>query len=204
LQNIIEEFLKKFPSRVSQASIVDSRTTHIITNDDQHFSRSALSMKLIEGIAHHCFCVSFRWIIDCLKYDRIIDENPYEIEGYDTDYQLCGGPKRSRLAEKRHSLFENVCFMIKCTENNDNRVSNDRLQDLITTCGGHIIACVTQSLLDQFDIVVLCDRLYVSERRHNYDQCRLLGINFVSSEWVLQSIREYRQKPFTSFEETPL
>ena len=161
-------------------------------------------MKLIEAIAHHCFCISYRWIIDCLKYDRIIDESSYEIEGDDIDYFANGGPKRSRLIEKHYSLFENIRFMIKCTENNDIRIKNDRLQDLITTCGGEIITCVTQSLLDKFTIVVLCDRVYVSERRSNYEQCRALNINFLSYNWVLESILEYRQKAFKSYEETPL
>ncbi|CAF4681952.1 unnamed protein product, partial [Rotaria sp. Silwood2] len=44
-----------------------------------------------------------------------------------------GGPKRSRSIDKHHSFFENICFMIKCTENNDINTTNDRLQDLITT-----------------------------------------------------------------------
>jgi len=161
-------------------------------------------MKLIEGIANHCYCVSYRWLLDCVKYDRIIDENPYEIESDDTENHAHGGPKRSRMVEKRHALFENICFMIKCTENNDIRMTNDRLHDLITTCGGKIITCVTQSLLDSNDIVVLCDRIYVSERRSNYDQCRELGIHFVSSDCVLGSILEYQVKPLTSYEETPL
>ncbi|CAF2568406.1 unnamed protein product [Rotaria sp. Silwood2] len=131
-------------------------------------------------------------------------EFAYEIEGDDTDYHSQGGPKRSRSIDKRQSLFENICFMIKCTENNEIKMTNDRLQDLITTCGGRIITCVTQGLLDQFEIVVLCDKLYVSERRHNYDQCRSLGIHFVSSDWVLESILEYRPKSFSLYEETPL
>jgi hypothetical protein len=161
-------------------------------------------MKLIEAIAHHCYCVSYRWMIDCLKYDRIIDESTYEIESDNTDYHPHGGPKRSRLAEKHHSLFEDFCFMIKCTENNDIKMKNDRLQDLITTCGGRIITCVTQELLTDYEIVVLCDKLYVSERRHNYDQCHSLGIKFVSSDWVLESILEYRPRQFASYEETPV
>jgi hypothetical protein len=93
--------------------------------------------------------------------------------------------------------------MIKCAENSDIKMSNDRLQDLITTCGGQIITCVTQNLLDRFQIVVLCDRLYVSERRHNYEQCHALGIHFVSSDWVLESILEYRQTPKDSYKEMP-
>ncbi|CAF1651574.1 unnamed protein product [Adineta ricciae] len=83
-------------------------------------------------------------------------------------------------------------------------MTNERLEDLITTCGGQIITCVTQRLLDKHQIIVLCDMMYVSERRHNYDQCRSLGIHFVSSDWVLESILEYRRKPFSLFEEVPL
>lgn len=160
-------------------------------------------MKLIEGIANHCYCVSYRWLIDCVKYDRIIDESPYEIESDDTENHAHGGPKRSRTAGKTHSLFNDICFIIKCSENNDIRMTNDRLQDLIITCGGRIITCVTQSLLDENDIVVLCDKLYVSERRHNYDQCRSLEIQFVSSDWVLESILEYQLKDFSLYEVFP-
>ncbi|CAF4708741.1 unnamed protein product, partial [Rotaria sp. Silwood2] len=65
-----------------------------------------------------------------------------EIEGDDTDYHSQVGPKRSRSIDKRHSFFENICFMIKCTKNNDIKMTNDLLQDLITTGDGRIIAWV--------------------------------------------------------------
>ncbi|CAF3625381.1 unnamed protein product [Adineta steineri] len=201
---MVEEFLEKFSCEVGQTSTVNSRTTHLIVNDEKTPSRSPLSIKLIEGVANHCFCVSYNWIIACLQYDRIVDATRYEIEGDDMDLNVFGGPKRSRFAERRHALFENICFMIKCAENKDAQLSNDRLQDLITTCGGQIITCVTQKLLQDHTIVVLCDKLYVSERRANYNHCRFLGINFISSNWVLESIIEYRQKPFLSYEETPI
>ena len=199
----MERFLQKFSSHVSQSSSIDSRTTHLITNDKEQPLRSPLSMKLIEAIAHHCLCISYRWIVDCLEHDRIVDECAYEIEGDDTEVHPHQGPRTARLAPARHSLFQNICFMIKCTENSDIRLTNARLEDLITTCGGEIITCVTQRLLDRHQIVVLCDMVYVSERRHNYDQCRALGIHFVSSDWVLESILEYRLKSFSLFEEVP-
>ncbi|CAF3007719.1 unnamed protein product [Rotaria sp. Silwood2] len=89
LEDIVDEFLRKFSSRVTQA-------THLITNDDKHTLCSPLSMKLIEAIANHYFCVSYRCLIDCIKYDRIVDESAYEIEGDDTDYHSQGDPKCSR------------------------------------------------------------------------------------------------------------
>ncbi|CAF4855721.1 unnamed protein product, partial [Rotaria sp. Silwood2] len=81
--DIVDEFLRKFSSCVSQ-------TTHLITNYDKHTLRSLLSIKLIEAIANHYFCVSYR---------------AYEIEGDDTDYHSQDGPKRSRSIDKRHSFF---------------------------------------------------------------------------------------------------
>ncbi|CAF4840927.1 unnamed protein product, partial [Rotaria sp. Silwood2] len=107
-------------------------TTHLITNDDKYTLHSPLSIELIEAIANHYFCVSYRWLIDYIKYDRIVDQGAFEIEGEDTDYHSQDGSKRSRSIDKRHSFFENICFMIKCTENNDINMTNDRLQDLST------------------------------------------------------------------------
>ncbi|CAF4741214.1 unnamed protein product, partial [Rotaria sp. Silwood2] len=128
---------RKFSSRVTQ-------TTHLITNDDKHALRSPLSIKLNEAITNHYFCVSYRWLIDYIKYDRIVDKGTFEIEGDDTDYHPQDGPKRSCSIDKCHSFFENICSMIKCTKNNDIKMTNDLLQDLITTGAGRIITCVTQ------------------------------------------------------------
>lgn len=201
--DLVNRFLHRFSSRVFESLIIGPRTTHLIANDEGHPLRSPLSMKLIEAIAHHCFCVSIRWISECLKFDRIINESPFEIQGDNTDAQAHGGPQRSRLTLNRYSLFQNISFMIKCRENPEIKMTNSRLEELITTCGGQIITCVTQRLLEQNKILVLCDQQYVTERRNNYEQCRKLGIHFVSSDWVLESVLEYRQKPFVLFEEIP-
>ena len=160
-------------------------------------------MKLVEAIAHHCYCVSYRWLVECVRFDRIVEESSFEIEGDNVELNPHGGPQRSRLSDPLQSLFQNTCFMIKCTENTGSNITNDHLQHLIKRCGGDIIECVTKRLLDTHSIVVLCDQAYVSERRHNYDQCHSLGIHFVSLQWVIQSIVEYRPKLFSAYEEAP-
>ncbi|CAF2996765.1 unnamed protein product [Rotaria sp. Silwood2] len=142
----IDEFLRKYSSCITQTASINSEATHLITNDNTHTLRSPLSMKFIEVMVNHCFCVSYRWLIDYIIYDRIVDKGAYETEGDDTDYHCQGGPKRSRSIDKRQSLFEYICFIIKYTENNDIKMANDRLQDLITTGDGRIITCVTQGI----------------------------------------------------------
>ncbi|CAF4125620.1 unnamed protein product [Rotaria sp. Silwood2] len=104
----VDEFLRQYSSRVTQTASINSEVTHLIKNDDKPTLHSPLSMKLIEAIANHC---------------------AYEIEGDDTDCHFQGGPKRSRSIDKRLSLFEYICFIIKCTENNDIKMTNVRLQD---------------------------------------------------------------------------
>ncbi|CAF2872819.1 unnamed protein product [Rotaria sp. Silwood2] len=136
--------LERYQLVITQTASINSETTYLITNDDKHTLHSPLSMKLIEAIANHCFYVSYRWLINYIKYDRIVDKGAYEIEGDDTGYHSQDGPKRSRSIDKRQSLFEYICFMIKCTENNEIKMANDRLQDLITTGGERIITYVTQ------------------------------------------------------------
>ncbi|CAF4777125.1 unnamed protein product, partial [Rotaria sp. Silwood2] len=101
----VDEFLRQYSSRVTQTASINSEATHLITNDDKHTLHSPLSMKLMEAIADHCFCVSYRWLVDCIKYDRIVDESAYEIEGDNTDYHFQGGQKRSHSIDKRQSLF---------------------------------------------------------------------------------------------------
>lgn len=196
--------MQKFPSRASRASTINSATTHLVINDDKHPLRSPVTLKLVEAIADHCYCVSYRWLLECVRYDRIVEESPFEIEGDNLEINPHGGPQRSRLSDPQQPLFHNICFMIKCTENTESNITNDHLRSLIEKCGGSLINCVTKRLLDTHSIVVLCDQTYVSERRHNYDQCHSLGIHFVSSQWVIQSIVEFRAKPFTAYEEAPL
>jgi hypothetical protein len=166
--------------------------------------RSSETLQFIEAIAHRCYCVSFRWILECLRYDRLVDENPYEIDGIDTEVSPCGGPQRARLTDKQHYLFSNCCFMIKYLDTNNGSISNRRLTRLILVCGGRIIDRVTEKILQSSEIFIICDRLYVSEQRNNYDQCRSFGINFVSSDWIVKSILAFRRIPFLSFAQTPL
>lgn len=203
LKEIINEFMSRFSSEVEKTAVIGTTTTHLIVNDEKHLLQSPLSLKLIEAIANHCYCVSFRWIVDCLAKDRLVSEESFEIEGDNTEFRSHHGPRRSRLAETKNSLFRNICFMNKCIENAESRISNERLEELIITCGGQLITCVTQRLLEKYKIIVLCDKKYVTERFNNYQQCEAMGIRFLSQDWVLESILEYHLKSYTLFEESP-
>ncbi|CAF4023157.1 unnamed protein product, partial [Rotaria sp. Silwood2] len=145
----VDEFLRQYSSRVTQTASINSEVTHLIKNDDKPTLHSPLSMKLIEAIANHC---------------------AYEIEGDDTDCHFQGGPKRSRSIDKRLSLFEYICFIIKCTENNDIKMTNVRLQENMTTT-----ASTSSNLSDKDQIRVHVRRDGLIERqRFNTRVCRQL------------------------------
>ena len=198
---MIDNFVKKFSKEVRFVSSIDIHTTHLIVNDEKQTLRSPLSLKFLQAVANNCFCLSYNWILECLRYDRIIDGDGHEIEGVNTNNSIIGGPKRSRLAEKRHSLFEEYCFIVKSTENNEAKLSNQCIKDLLTSCGGKIIDSVTPNLLKSSKILVICDRSYVIEQRSNVESCRSVGVGFVPLFWLVESILDYNPRKIQSYQE---
>jgi hypothetical protein len=83
--------------------------THVIvnTNGERNVARSTL--KYLQGIAHRKWIVSYRWVEDCLKEEKLLDEVPYEATTYNDDVIGIEGPRNSRLREK--DLFEGFTFL---------------------------------------------------------------------------------------------
>lgn len=62
--------------------MVDEQTTHLITDEDNSETLVCpLSKKVIQAVARHLYILTYRWVDDCLKLNRIINEKPYEIQG---------------------------------------------------------------------------------------------------------------------------
>jgi len=87
-------FITRF--NASTSSTVDESTTHIIVNDNSPLV-CPLTGKIIQGIAHHLFIVSYRWLDECLSENSLIDERPFEIRGDTSLGSDHGGMRRSRL-----------------------------------------------------------------------------------------------------------
>jgi hypothetical protein len=76
--------------------------THLITDEiGQNDSLiCTLTKNVVFAIAQHCFILSYRWIIECLQQNVIVNEEQYEIEGDHMISTKHNGPRRSRLSKR--------------------------------------------------------------------------------------------------------
>jgi len=82
--------------------------THVIVNTIGKENATKSTLKYLQGIAHRKWIISYRWIDDCNRERKLLDEVPYEATAeYDNIYGT--GPRNSRLREK--GLFEGFVFM---------------------------------------------------------------------------------------------
>lgn len=99
--------VKEFAERCNANYVLqfDRSVTHVIVNtvDKENVTKSTL--KYLQGIAHRKWIVSYRWIEDCDRESKLLDEEPYEA----TMNHDGTGPRNSRLREK--GLFEDFTFL---------------------------------------------------------------------------------------------
>lgn len=102
----VKEFAAKYNANYMDQ--FDRNVTHVIvkTTGEQNAAKSTL--KYLQGIAHRKWIVSYRWIEDCIKQQKLLDEVPYEATTQN-DGINGPGPRNSRLREK--GLFEGFTFL---------------------------------------------------------------------------------------------
>lgn len=78
-----------------------SNITHLITDeiDSNDSLVCTLTKNVVFAIVQHCFILSYRWIIECLRQNTLVNEEQYEIEGDHLISTKHNGPRRSRLSQ---------------------------------------------------------------------------------------------------------
>ncbi|CAF0888786.1 unnamed protein product [Didymodactylos carnosus] len=201
----LKEFCTKFEIKMSQ--IVDQTTTHLITDEEDTSLICPLSKKVIQAVARHMYVISYRWINECLRKGKIIDENIYEICGDLTLSPDHNGMQRSRLSVLPKTLpptllLDNYSIMIKCDGCQD-MMNNDELIELVQLSGAHYTMDSHFSRISRSIIrVVLCEKEYLRNRKEMYDKCVKVGVHFLTPEWFLESLVQYKVQPFHEYQIT--
>jgi hypothetical protein len=104
-----------YPNQLSISDCVDDNTTHLIIGQEEKPLLCPLTMKLFQSISRHLYIITYRWIVECLKQDEIIDEINYEIRGDIPFEEYHDGMRKSRLS-KQVNLFQNCQFFILCND----------------------------------------------------------------------------------------
>lgn len=117
----VKEFAAKY--NASYINQFDHDVTHVIVRTIGEENAANSTLKYLQGIAHRKWIVSYRWIEDCIKQHKLLDEVPYEATTTQNDGINGAGPRNSRLRDK--GLFEGFTFL--CVGLYDN-VSLDQYQ----------------------------------------------------------------------------
>lgn len=103
----VKEFAAKY--NTNYVNQFDRDVTHVIVNTTGEQNAAKSTLKYLQGIAHRKWIVSYRWIEDCIKQQKLLDEVPYEATTH-SDVGINGaGPRNSRLRDK--GLFEGFTFL---------------------------------------------------------------------------------------------
>jgi hypothetical protein len=120
-QTKLHRFVSIYPTQLSISNCVDDRTTHLIIGNEEKPLLCPITIKVFQSIARHLYVLSYRWIIECLKQNDIIDEVSFEIRGDSPFGEYHDGMRNSRLSKQIY-LFENCQFFILCNGCQDKMV----------------------------------------------------------------------------------
>lgn len=81
--------------------------THVIVNTTGKENAAKSTLKYLQGVAHRKWIVSYKWVEDCVRKQKILDEEPYEATTFFDD--IFPAPRNSRLRDR--DLFEGFVFV---------------------------------------------------------------------------------------------
>ncbi|UJR22406.1 hypothetical protein I4U23_025467 [Adineta vaga] len=203
----VKDFCSKF--QIELCNVVDETTTHLITDEEEGETLVCpLSKKVIQSVARHMYIVTYRWIEACLEANRLINEKSFEIQGDLTLSSDHNGMQRSRQSIlpnnlPKNLLLEHFSIMLKCNGCQE-MMNNEELIELVQLSGAkHTTDSHFSRLQPGITRIVLCEKEYLINRREMYEKCINSGIHFLTPEWFLESLVQYRIQPFQEYQISP-
>ncbi|XP_020285635.1 uncharacterized protein LOC109855601 [Pseudomyrmex gracilis] len=165
--------------------------THVIVNTTGKENAAKSTLKYLQGVAHRKWIVSYRWVEDCVRKQKILDEEPYEATTF------CDGifpaPRKSRLRET--NLFEGFVFV--CIGPYDN-VTPAEYQDLLLATGAMVV-----DSLDDLDKkeglkgILIQDDAYDNKVIENW--YRTVKAAPILVDWIVDCIGRYKLLKLASY-----
>ncbi|XP_076237920.1 uncharacterized protein LOC143181422 [Calliopsis andreniformis] len=162
----------------------DDRVTHVIVKVNEENNSANKTLKYLQGVAHRKWIVGYQWVIDSLKENGLVAEEPYEAVDCRT---LEAGPRNSRLRQR--GLFEGFVFFCLGPYVD---VSVDQFQELLRATGAIVVHSLEALMVERqrFKIIVIQAEVYKDEIIIGwYRKARAVPIIY---EWVLECISQYK------------
>ncbi|XP_050183538.1 breast cancer type 1 susceptibility protein isoform X2 [Myiozetetes cayanensis] len=182
---VVQKFVRKTQSTLSNH--ITEGTTHVIMKTDEELVCER-TLKYFLGIAGRKWVVSYQWVIQSLKEERILDEEKFEVRGDVINGRNHQGPKRARQAGtgKIFKGFEICC----CGPFTD--MATEHLEWMVELCGASVVKQLhlfTHSSNSTAVVVVQPDAWKENTDYRAMQQQN--NIAMVTREWVLDSVACY-------------
>ncbi|CAF0997308.1 unnamed protein product [Didymodactylos carnosus] len=199
----VEQFIKKFKILNSMSDIIDETTTHLVTDElDDQLLVCTLTKNVIRAITRHLYVVSYRWIIDCLKQESIINYEDYEIHGDTLISSQHNGPRTSRL-NKRNLLFP-VNIFVKISSPGYMGINVDGLSELVWSNGATYVQDnpFPRTASERLCIELTEDELINDQQayKNGIEQ----GIHYLHPKWLIDSIVKHKVQPIWKYQCAPV
>ncbi|XP_048101502.1 breast cancer type 1 susceptibility protein homolog [Alosa alosa] len=187
-----KRFAKRMGSSVTPH--VTSDTTHVIIRTDDELVCER-TLKYFQGIAHRTWVVSYLWVSECLRQEKLLNEAEFEVCGDVVNGRSHHGPQKARCTQHSNLLMKGfeICFYGPFVG-----MSTGHMQEMVELCGGVVVEdlghfsknCSSQLVIVQPD----------SESETNFKFRDLPGGDLVVSRgWLLDSIATYTLQDVHSY-----
>ncbi|NXG64324.1 BRCA1 protein, partial [Hemiprocne comata] len=182
---VVQKFARKTQSTLSNR--ITEGTTHVIMKTDKELVCER-TLKYFLGIAGRKWVVSYQWVIQSFKEERILDEENFEVRGDVINGRNHQGPKRARESQTG-KIFEDfeICCYGPFTD-----MATEHLECMVELCGAsvvkqlHLFTHRTNSTA----VVVVQPDAWMENTDYRAIQQKS-NVAIVTREWVLDSVACY-------------
>ncbi|CAF2174007.1 unnamed protein product [Rotaria magnacalcarata] len=190
--NDVLTFLRQFSQvQLSTNLNVNNSTTHLLVDDSENHLHCTITKKIVQAaVRHHIFIISSRWLNECMRLNKFIDEHPYEIIS-DSHTTLRSSQHDSNATNKylfsQNSQYS-YAFAIECRQCQGS-INRSELIELIQLTGAQLFQ--NEQAVDV--LIVLCDTSdkNLNKIKEKYMNAPASNIKYVTSDFLLKSIIKF-------------
>ncbi|XP_032567337.1 breast cancer type 1 susceptibility protein isoform X2 [Chiroxiphia lanceolata] len=190
---VVQKFARKTQSTLSNH--ITEGTTHVIMKTDKELVCER-TLKYFLGIAGRKWVVSYQWVIQSLKEERLLDEEDFEVRGDVINGRNHQGPKRARQGqtEKIFKDFE-ICCYGPFTD-----MTTGHLESMVELCGASVVKQLHLFTPPPNSTAVVVVQPDAWKENTDYGAIQQQNnVAVVTREWVLDSVACYECQKFDAY-----